>query len=220
MSIREHSDYPVGQSPEMGLETNSHCDGSAGLNLLRRVSRRAWLAIVFMMVCAGPAPRLLAAPAGHPLNGKAVYAATSPMADWTGTNSQVSGSATWDGDARTVGATVTIDLAGWNSGSGLRDKHTVAMFETDKFPKATFAGTAATGAAGGTNAMFKGTFELHGVRRELEFPGAVLAGKDEIAFKGDFVLRLTDWGIKPPSLLGATVGNEVKVHIDASAASK
>jgi polyisoprenoid-binding protein YceI len=188
-------------------------DPHRALSLLQDLFPAAVLIAVLGQAC-----QLRAAPAPYPLQGKAVYAATSTMSDWTGTNPKVSGTAIRDEAAKTVEAKVSIDLSGWDSGSALRDKHTATMFETDKFPQATFTGTAASGAS--TNVLFKGTLELHGVKRDLDVPGALRMEKEGLAFNGDFVLKLTDFGMKQPSMLGVTVGNEIKVHIDATTSSK
>jgi polyisoprenoid-binding protein YceI len=162
----------------------------------------------------------IAAPAESPLHGTLIYASTSPMAGWTGTNTSVSGTATWDSQSGKVTAEVTVDLAEWKSGSALREKHTLIMFETDHFPKAIFSVTGTAGDAAHTNLTLKGTLDLHGVKRPLEIPGTLKMDKDRIAFSGDFVLHITEWGMKRPSLLGATVDDLVKVHVQAESASK
>lgn len=221
MNAKNYSDYRGMQPARNRLrnDSNARCRGAVGSKPVRRIFRGV-LPAAALIAFIGLESRLSAAPAEYPLRGKATYAATSTMSDWTGANPKVSGTATWDEGAKTLEAKVIINLTGWDSGSALREKHTAAMFETDKFPKATFAGTAASGAGGGTNVTFKGTLELHGVKRPLDVPGALRIEKDAIVFQGDFVLRLTDYGMTRPSLLGVTVGNEVKVHIDATASSK
>jgi polyisoprenoid-binding protein YceI len=161
-----------------------------------------------------------AASSGEPLHGTIIYSSTSPMADWTGTNTAVTGTAIWDSQSGKVTAEVFVDLANWNSGSALREKHTQAMFEVDRFPKATFLLTESAGDAAHTNVALKGTLDLHGVKRPLDIPGMLKMEKDQISFGGDFILRLTEWGIKRPSLLGAQVDDIVKVHIQAEAASR
>jgi polyisoprenoid-binding protein YceI len=160
------------------------------------------------------------APAGQALHGTLVYASTSPMADWTGTNTAVTGSATWDSQSGKVTAEVVVALADWNSGSALREKHTRAMFDVEHFPRASFTLTGIANDAARANVTLKGTLDLHGVKRPLEIPGTLKMDKAHIAFSGDFSLRITEWGMKRPSLLGAQVDDPVKVHIQAEAESK
>ncbi len=158
--------------------------------------------------------------AENTLHGTVIYASTSPMADFSGTNSAVTGTAVWDKASGTVKAEVQIDLAKWSSGSALREKHTLAMFEVDRFPKASvsLSGTAAEPAR--TNATLKATLDLHGVKQPLDIPGKLNLENNRVDFSGDFTLRLTEWGMKRPSLLGAQVDDIVKVHIQAEASSK
>jgi polyisoprenoid-binding protein YceI len=154
------------------------------------------------------------------LRGRLIYSSTSPMADFSGTNASVTGTAAWDGQPGKVSAEVLVDLAQWNSGSALREKHTFAMFEVDRFPKASFSLTAVAGDPARTNVILTGTLDLHGVKRPLEIPGTLKVEKDRLSFGGDFTLRITDWAMKRPSLLGAQVDDIVKVHIQAEASPK
>jgi polyisoprenoid-binding protein YceI len=173
--------------------------------------------LISLLFLAGAA---LTGAADNPLHGTIIYASTSPMADFSGTNVAVTGTAAWDKSSGTLKAEVLVDLAKWNSGSALREKHTLAMFEVDRFPQAAFSVSGTAAEAAGTNVTLKGTLELHGVKRPLEIPGRLKMETDRVDFSGDFTLRLTEWSMKRPSLLGAQVDDIVKVHIQAEATTK
>ena len=154
------------------------------------------------------------------LHGTIIYASSSPMADFGGTNTALSGTAVWDKKSGIVQAEVLIDLAKWNSGSALREKHTLAMFEVDRFPKASFSLTGMAAERAGTSVTLKGALDLHGVKRPLDIFGKLNVETNRVDFNGDFTLRLTEWGMKRPSLLGAQVDDLVKVRIQAEAVAK
>jgi polyisoprenoid-binding protein YceI len=158
--------------------------------------------------------------AESPLRGTVIYASTSPMADFSGTNTAVTGTAVWDKASGIVQAEVSIDLTKWSSGSALREKHTLAMFEVDRFPKASFSLTGMAAERAGTSVTLKGALDLHGVKRPLDILGKLNMETNRVDFSGDFTLRLTEWGMKRPSLLGAQVDDLVKVRIQAEALAK
>jgi polyisoprenoid-binding protein YceI len=192
-------------------------NGRASITNSQNDMRILPLTLLSLLLVVGSVP---AGAADHSLHGSLIYTSTSPMADFSGTNTSVTGTAAWDGQSGKVSAEVLVDLAGWSSGSALREKHTFAMFEVDRFPKASFSVTGVAGDPARTNVTLKGTLDLHGVKRPLEVPGTLKVDQDRLNFGGDFTLRLTEWGMKRPSLLGAQVDDIVKVHIQAEASSK
>jgi polyisoprenoid-binding protein YceI len=205
------------RSPVAAFPAELAFNRTAGLLDWLRHVRGPGAILLGLLFLAGAAR---AGAAEHPLHGTVIYASTSPMADFSGTNAAVTGTAAWDKPAGTIKAEVLIDLAKWSSGSALREKHTLAMFEVDRFPKASFSLAGMASEPARTNVTLKGTLELHGVKQPLDIPGKLNMESDRVNFSGDFTLRLTEWGMKRPSLLGAQVDDVVKVHIQAEAATK
>ena len=149
------------------------------------------------------------------LVGAVICDAKSPITDWKGTNPAVSGSVTWTPETKTISAEVWVDQAQWDSNNPLRDKHTRTMFEVEKFPKAHFMISATGVTTDNGDVALKGTLEMHGVKRELEIPGKLQVAGGKISFQGTVSLKITEYGMKRPSLLGATVADVVKVTVQA-----
>ena len=69
------------------------------------------------------------------------------------------------------------------------------------------------------NCPISGTFSMRGVERPFSMQLRVKEQGGFAAFRaaGDAVLKLSDYGIEPPSQFGVKPSNEVKFHLDLSA---
>ncbi len=153
------------------------------------------------------------------LSGQVIYTGSSLMGSWSGTNSAVTGQLIWSQAAGPVSGAVLVDLARWSSGNKVRDNHTVALFETQAFPTASFQPTGLKGRVDAGPVTVLGVLSLHGVKRPVEIPGTVTVAHGWQFFQGDLVLRLTDWQLKRPAMLGVVVADEVKVHVSGERAA-
>ena len=149
------------------------------------------------------------------LVGALICDAKSPITDWKGTNPAVSGSVTWTPETKTISAEVWVDQAQWDSNNPLRDKHTRTMFEVERFPKAHFIISSTGVPTDNGDVALQGTLEMHGVKHAIEIPGKLQVGGGKISFQGTVSLKITEYGMKRPSLLGATVADVVKVTVQA-----
>ena len=95
---------------------------------------------------------------------------------------------------------VTIDI---QTNSVLTDepdlsKHlqTHDFFDVAKYPKATFTSTKIEAAtAGGGNYKVTGNFELHGVKKSIEFPATITVAPDSVSVNAEFAINRKDFGI-------------------------
>ena len=132
--------------------------------------------------------------------------------------------------------TVTVDLTTVKTGIKKRDAHMRSkdFLNTDKYPTASFTlerlqveGVIA--GRRGVDATLYGKFSLHGVTRNVKLKvklGHRVAGPqlakfgvkgDVLRIKGSFELKMSDYGIKVPSKLGAKVSNTVKISLALTA---
>jgi polyisoprenoid-binding protein YceI len=139
---------------------------------------------------------------------------------------------------RGPGGQLVVDIAGLKTGIDKRDEHMRGeqYLHAEKHPKAAFTLTGIstrtrdlTTAKGPAKVKLKGTFELRGVAREIEVEGTAsyvaftkelrpmakmgVIG-DAVHFRGSFVVRLADHGIKVPQFLSVKIAEEVRVEID------
>lgn len=150
----------------------------------------------------------------------ATYSSRDALYSWTGTTSGVSGTLNFDDQTGEIlKAEVEVDLATIDSGNSLRDGRMRNEFlQTDKFPKATLTidklegypkfsewkkwGTKQTG-------KIYGQLTIRNITRPVIWDAeAIFLGK-ELKVKAKGQIKMTDFGITPPSLAFITVDDNV-----------
>jgi polyisoprenoid-binding protein YceI len=132
-------------------------------------------------------------------------------------------------DRDSVGDSVTVhlevDLASLDTGIGKRNKDMRKYLETDKHPKAVFAGATVLGPEGaalepGRMVAFdcEGDFTVHGVTRRLRVTVEVTA-RDErtLALKATFKVALADHKIERPKFLFLKLSEVQEVTVEGIA---
>jgi len=153
-----------------------------------------------------------------------VFASKAPMESFEGRTDQASG--TIVADFANLGAgcevRIAVDLASLKTGIGMRDTHMRERhLETETYPQAVFSGsrvvaaTPASLAPGGTaRVTVAGTFDLHGVAREVELPVELaLAADGTLTVRAQFNVLLTDHQIDRPKVLMLKLADEQKVSV-------
>ena len=150
----------------------------------------------------------------YDVSGHIVYEAKGPIGAFKGENTAVSGALSWDPGQQVASGRVCVDLTAWDSGEPLRDKHTRSMFETDVYPEACFELEGVRPAAAADAIVLEGRLTMHGVTLPLEIPGKLVQKPDgRLYFAGYFETRISDWGMKRPSMMGFKVRDLVKVWV-------
>lgn len=106
--------------------------------------------------------------------------------------------------------TFTVNLKDFKTGMPLRDEHMCKALECDKFPKATLTVSAVS--IGNSDSSFTGILELHGQKKP--FAGTATLKGSSLSAKGK--LKLTEFGITPPTYQIAKVRDEVEVTVEIS----
>lgn len=172
------------------------------------------------------------APDVHSLN-EAVFTSRAAIVKMTGRTSQVEGEGEIDLDdpGKHPKGVVTIDVASFDTGIGLRNEHMRGMIEASKYPTATFRLKALTAPKLVANSAVDGTvtgdLTFHGVTRTLTAPVSLvyLPEQDKNYRPGDWVsvstafkIKLSDYGLKLPSaLLGVKVADELAIELEGMA---
>ncbi len=153
-----------------------------------------------------------------------VFESKAPMESFEGRTDQASG--TIAADFANLGAgcevRIAVDMASLKTGIGMRDTHMRERhLETEKYPQAVFTGNRVVAAApaslapGGTaRVTVAGTFDLHGVSREVELPvDLALAADGTLTVRVQFNVLLTDHKIDRPKVLMLKLADEQKVSV-------
>jgi polyisoprenoid-binding protein YceI len=162
---------------------------------------------------------VLAAPAEFTPTGVITYEAAGPVGKWKGTNKSLSGKLMYDRETKKLDGSVCVNTKAWNSGEGIRDGHTRDMFEIEKFPTACFAPDSLEGDLK-AKVLIVGKLTMHGVTLPVKLLGTAKDDGAKIAFTGEVTLKVTDYKMVRPSILGFTVADEVPVTISAEASTK
>ena len=93
------------------------------------------------------------------------------------------------------------------------------VLEVDKYPEIRFSSTEVSGVAPGAasfRATIKGTLALHGTSHPEQIEAQANVMGDRLTASGQFVVRQSDYGIKPVSIAGGTLKlkDEIELSFD------
>ena len=147
-------------------------------------------------------------------NVKTVVAGTSTFHDWAMTSESgtfsgnVSGNSIQDVRYSMSGKTL-------KSGKGAMDKNAYEAILADKFPNITFTATSINLGKG----MMTGKLTVTNVTKTISLPVNIKRNGDSYNISGTAKIKMTDYGVTPPSMFFNTVktGNELALTITAVA---
>ena len=121
-----------------------------------------------------------------------------------------------------VTGVLRVRVASLRTGDTGRDRDMLKVLEADKHPEIRF--TVATAEASFNSLSpsadvlltIKGGMFIHGVERPMTFPARARLRDERVWVRGESRLRLTDFGISPPSRLFLKVGDEIQISFDVT----
>jgi polyisoprenoid-binding protein YceI len=153
---------------------------------------------------------------------------TSNIHDWNETVGTVfgEGSVTWntDGSFNLNAVNLTMEVPSIKSDMGsTMNNNTYKALKSDKYPEIIFTLTApVTSIKGGptaTSISAKGTLFIAGIKRSITMLIKVSApNHGELTFEGSQTVKMTDYGISPPTALLGTMktGDEITINFKTS----
>lgn len=99
----------------------------------------------------------------------------------------------------------------------MREHFNEKYLESEKFPKATFQGKIVgfkINAPGLQKVRATGKLTIHGVTRDIDVPGTIETVDDKLLMRSKFPIRLSDYNIKIPAIVGQNISEEVEVRVD------
>jgi polyisoprenoid-binding protein YceI len=110
-------------------------------------------------------------------------------------------------DGQVTGGTVKVDLRTLQSDRARRDETLRNSFlESNRFPFATYV---ISGMAGGpiragekASITLKGKMTIHGTDKDLSFPGTATFEGGGLKLTGEVTFKMSEFGIKPPDIIG------------------
>ncbi len=107
---------------------------------------------------------------------------------------------------------VSADVLKFDSGNSNRDSHALETIEYRKYPKVGFASTSIKPARDGYDVA--GDLTFHGQTRPVSFHVVPKITAERIEIAGQFVVKLSDYGVKRPSLMLVPVKDELTIRFD------
>lgn len=154
------------------------------------------------------------------------YTSGTQLGEFQGRTDQVAGEVVFDPqDPVSTRVSIVADVRTLKSDNAARDRHMYEkLLEVDRFPSVSF--TAAefrpapgAGTSGGEGTLL-GTLQLHGVERPVSVPVRFALDGTALQGEGTLVVKLTDFAMTPPRLLGLKVRDSVTVQIRLFGASR
>jgi polyisoprenoid-binding protein YceI len=180
---------------------------------------------LILAAVSGRAVAQLPIASGKVVSGTLSFDGSSTVGDFTGTTTTLSGEMTGGPELSSVRGWVEAPVATLRTGKDKRDEDMRKSMESDKYPMIRYELTGvATDSWTGENAdiTLHGRFLIHGVEREVEFPGMVVVDQGGVRVRATVPLNLKDYRIGGLSkMLGVLKMHEgIVVHVDVTFASE
>lgn len=145
---------------------------------------------------------------------KTVVSGTSTMHDWTMTSTAGTFTGLVDGNTIT-GVAYAMNAKTLKSGKGPMDNNAYKALKTDKYPNISFSATSVNMGKG----TMTGKLTVTNVTKTISFPVTVAKSGANYTITGSESIKLTDYGVTPPSFMMNTVktGNDVKITVNVVA---
>lgn len=114
------------------------------------------------------------------------------------------------------GAVITIPVSGLECGNGTMNDHMRKALKADRNPNIEF--TMKSYRLVADKAVMQGTLTIAGVTKDIEITGTAKPEGSLVRVKGSRQITMSQWGVKPPSLMLGTmkVKDDVTVGFDVT----
>ncbi len=186
------------------------------------LAARAGLAVLAMIVAAAPARGDTRRWVTLPGKSAVAFAAFFPLGKFTGEAQAVAGEFRADADDLRQGITgvLRVKAAGLQTGDGGRDRDMHKALGVERYPEISFTVQQVSASFRSVTdkadvlLTITGIMLMRGVERPMTFPGRVRLREDKLWVRGEGQLKMTDFGVKPPTRFFLEVRETVLVSFD------
>lgn len=159
---------------------------------------------------AKPAPVKLFCDKSH---STITYGMNHMLHSWTGTSKDINSVILTDEAKKTISqVAVSVKISSFDSKNANRDSHTMEVTEALKYPNITFSSTSIK--QENNKLSVEGTLSFHGVSKDISFEAEKTKNKNKIEITGGFDIKMTDFNIERPSLMGIAADDDIKITFD------
>ena len=138
------------------------------------------------------------------------YSGNHFLHNWDAQNDEISGLLNIEnGTIDNVG--VIAKVKDFNSGNSSLDSNAMRVVEALKYPNVIFRSSLIE--QNDDRIYLEGILEFHGIKQNLKLEGKIENAEDQIKINMRFIIRLSDFEIKRPSLLLRKVEDAISVEI-------
>ena len=141
------------------------------------------------------------------------YSMNHPLHSWTGVSNEVNSVILTDEKKQAISqVAVSVKIASFDSKNANRDSHAMEVTEAIAYPNITFASRSIV--PNGKKLSVTGTLTFHGVSKSISFEVEQKKVKGKLEVTGGFDIKMTDFKIDPPSLMGLATDDDIKITFD------
>ncbi len=118
-----------------------------------------------------------------------------------------------DENPESLKGVIEVSMTDLISDNKKRDSNMQETLESATFPKAAFEIKDVV-AKGGNSYVLKGTMSLHGVTKPMNFESMITQEGTKVRIKGSSMMKMSDFGVKPPKMVFLTVRDQVDLSVD------
>ena len=142
------------------------------------------------------------------------YAMDHPLHSWTGVSKDINSVILIDSNSGIISqVAVSVKISSFDSQNANRDSHAIEVTEALKYPVIKFSSSKIV--QEGNKLKVTGTLSFHGVNQLITFDAAKKNKGSNIEVSGGFTVKLTQFKIDPPSLMGIATDDEIKLSFKA-----
>lgn len=147
----------------------------------------------------------------NPKESSVVYNMSHPLHDWDARAKEFKSIIAFNDQSNKIEAiAVVIPVKSFDSGNSNRDSHALEELEALKYPNVSF--TCSDIVYKGNEITLKGKLNFHGVEKPLTLKCSQKVDTKQLQVTGNFNVNMTDYGVKPPGLMGMTTKEEIKLN--------
>lgn len=125
------------------------------------------------------------------------------------TSKEITSKLTINGDIESINGTLSIDSLSLKSSKSDRDEHMYKVLHVEGYPTITFDIKNIIKAQDGY--QINGTLTLNGVSKDISSQALIVSENNTVNIEGGFNIKLSDFGIEPPTLLFLTVRDQIDI---------
>jgi polyisoprenoid-binding protein YceI len=153
-------------------------------------------------------------------NNMVKFISDAPIEDFEGITDKIDGFIYWENDDMTKKSSLyfEVDLNTLDTGIGLRNRHMRENYlETEKYPVTYYEGslTSVVEESGGNFILeSEGKIFIHGIEKDLNVKGKMIATDNGYNIKVKFNVKLSDFNIEIPSIMFYKIDENMDLYLD------